>query len=142
MARRGAPLSADVTSIVLTKRPRLRRNTRTLPTNIWLGTSVEDRVRAALRIPILRQIPATVRFLSIEPLLEDLGDVDLTGLDWLIVGGESGRHYRAMEADWVRPIHDQCAKKGIPFFFKQWAGTHADDNGHVLDGKEYRAFPR
>jgi protein gp37 len=79
--------------------------------------------------------------LSIEPLLEDLGDVDLTGVNWVIVGGESGRHYRVMQSEWVRPIRDQCETKGIPFYFKQWSAAHAGDNGHMLDGKEYRAFP-
>ncbi|MFT3829851.1 MAG: phage Gp37/Gp68 family protein [Opitutaceae bacterium] len=130
---------------ILTKRPEIAAEyyrTHSIPKNVWIGTSVEDRVRAEQRIPVLRPIPATVRFLSIEPLLEDLGDVDFTGIDWVIVGGESGRHFRTMHADWVRPIRDQCLAKGISFFFKQWAASHAGDNGHVLDGKEYRAFPR
>ena len=130
---------------LLTKRPEIAAEyyrTHPIPTNVWLGTSVEDRDRAAQRIPVLRQIPATVRFLSIEPLLEDLGDVDFTGVNWVIVGGESGRHYRPMEAEWVRPIRDQCEAKGIAFFFKQWAAPHAGDNGHMLDGKEHHTFPR
>lgn len=130
---------------ILTKRPGVAAEyyrTHPTPRNVWLGTSVEDRTRAEQRIPVLRQIPASVRFLSIEPLLEDLGDVDLTGIDWVIVGGESGRHYRAMEAEWVRPIRDQCGTRGIPFFFKQWSGSRAGSNGHVLDDREHRAFPR
>jgi protein gp37 len=129
---------------LLTKRPEIAAEyyrTHPIPTNVWLGASVEDRARAAQRIPVLLQIPATVRFLSIEPLLEDLGDIDLSGVDWVIVGGESGRKFRTMQAEWVRQIRDKCEELKIPFFFKQWSGLRAGCNGHMLDGKEYRAFP-
>lgn len=90
------------------------------PANIWLGTSVEDRKHGLPRIDTLRQIPAAVRFLSIEPLLEDLGEVDITGIHWVIVGGESGANARPMHPAWVRSIRDQCLAAGVPFFFKQW----------------------
>ncbi len=129
---------------LLTKRPQVAADyycRRSIPENVWIGTSVEDRTRALERIPWLRKIPARVRFLSIEPLLEDLGPVDFDGVNWVIVGGESGRLHRPLQASWVRPIRDQCDAKGIPFFFKQWSARKADGNGHLLDGKEYQAFP-
>lgn len=88
--------------------------------NVAIGTTVENRAMAALRIPLLRETPAARRFLSIEPLLEDLGEIDLTGIDWVIVGGESGRESRPMHPDWARSLRDQCAAAGVPFFFKQW----------------------
>ena len=88
--------------------------------NVWLGVSVEDRKYGLPRIDILRKVPAVVRFLSIEPLLEDLGTIDLTGIHWVIVGGESGPGARPMHPDWVRSIRDQCSAAGVPFFFKQW----------------------
>ena len=87
--------------------------------NVWLGSSVEDRARKD-RINHLRDTPAAVRFLSLEPLLEDLGALDLTGIDWVIVGGESGSNARPMHPDWVRSLRDQCQAAGVPFFFKQW----------------------
>lgn len=87
--------------------------------NIWQGVSVESRAHLD-RIDHLRQVPAAVRFLSIEPLLEDLGQIDLTGINWVIVGGESGKGARPMHLDWVRSIRDQCAAAGVAFFFKQW----------------------
>ena len=129
---------------ILTKRPEVAADyyrQHPLPSNVWLGTSVEDRCRAEQRIPVLRQIPASVRFLSIEPLLEDLGDVDFDGIDWVIVGGESGRAPRPMQVEWVRTIRDQCASKNIPFFFKQWSGRTPKRMGRFLDGKEHSAFP-
>ena len=85
----------------------------------WCGTSIEDRARLG-RLEDLRATPATVRFLSLEPLLEDLGVLDLTGIDWVIVGGESGSRARPMHPDWVRSIRGQCLAQGVPFFFKQW----------------------
>jgi protein gp37 len=88
--------------------------------NIWLGTSVENQAMADQRIPDLLKIPAAVRFLSMEPLIEDLGPIDLTGIDWVIVGGESGPKARPMHPDWARSIRDQCVAAGVPFFFKQW----------------------
>jgi len=87
--------------------------------NVWLGTTVEDR-KAIPRIDALRRTPAAVRFLSVEPLLEDLGPLDLTGISWVIVGGESGHGARPMHPEWVTSIRDQCARAGVAFFFKQW----------------------
>jgi protein gp37 len=90
--------------------------------NVWLGVSVESK-DYLYRIDYLRQTPAAVRFLSLEPLLEDLGAINLEGIDWVIVGGESGKGARPMHPDWVRSIRDQCIAAGVPFFFKQW-GAH------------------
>lgn len=89
------------------------------PPNIWLGVSVEDRKYGLPRIDVLRTIPVAVRFLSVEPLLEDLGDIDLTGIHWVIVGGESGRGARPFDLAWARRIRDQCREQGVPYFFKQ-----------------------
>lgn len=93
--------------------------------HIWLGVSVEDRRYGLPRIDLLRQTPAAVRFLSIEPLLEDLGPLDLAGIHWVIVGGESGPGARPMHPDWVRSLRDQCAEAGVPFLFKQWGNWRA-----------------
>jgi protein gp37 len=90
------------------------------PENVWCGVSVEDRRHGKPRIELLRQILAAVRFLSIEPLIEDLGELDLRGIHWVIVGGESGPGSRPMNPEWVRSIRDQCVAKNVPFFFKQW----------------------
>jgi protein gp37 len=109
--------------------------------HIWLGVSVEDRRYGLPRIDLLRRSAAAVRFLSIEPLLEDLGDVDLTGIDWVIVGGESGHHARPMEPAWVRRIRDQCLAAAVPFFFKQWGGTQKHRTGRVLDRRTWDEFP-
>jgi protein gp37 len=108
--------------------------------NVWLGVSVEDRRFGLPRIEVLREIPAVVRFLSIEPLLEDLGQIDLTGIDWVIVGGESGPGYRPMEHAWARSIRDQCREAGVAFFFKQSA-AHYTERGIELDGEIIRQFP-
>lgn len=89
------------------------------PSHVWFGTTVED-IAHKTRIDELQNICASTRFLSIEPLLEDLGTLDLTGIHWVIVGGESGAHARPMHPDWVRSIRDQCVAAGVPFFFKQW----------------------
>ncbi|HVX62145.1 MAG TPA: phage Gp37/Gp68 family protein [Pirellulales bacterium] len=117
--------------------------------NVWWGVSVENRKHGLPRIDHLRAAPAGTRFLSVEPLLEDLGDVDLAGIHWVIVGGESGRGARAMQPDWVRSIRGACHKADIPFFYKQWGAFGADgvrrskhDNGRVLDGRTYDAMPR
>lgn len=109
--------------------------------HVWWGTSVENRRHGLPRIEHLRQTPATVRFLSIEPLLEDLGQVDLTGIHWVIVGGESGPRARPMQADWVRSLRDQCAAAGIPFFFKQWGGRDKKATGRELDGRTWDEMP-
>ncbi len=109
--------------------------------HIWWGVSVEDRGYGLPRIAELRSAPAGVRFLSIEPLLEDLGTVDLTNIHWVIVGGESGVGARPMKRDWVVSIRDQCANAKIPFFFKQWGGLRKKEAGRRLDGELYDEFP-
>jgi protein gp37 len=110
--------------------------------NIWWGVSVEDRKYGLPRIDDLRQAPAKVRFLSIEPLLEDLGEVDLSGISWVIVGGESGPGARPMKKEWVISIRDQCREQRVPFFFKQWGGVRKAKNGRMLDGRTYDQYPR
>ena len=137
------------------------------PPNVWLGASVEDH-RVADRIDVLRSVPAKVRFLSVEPMTQPLGNVDLTGIDWVIVGGESGHGARPLQAEWVREVRDQCQEAGSAFFFKQWGQpkfnplaadyqtlkqpgeTLADfigrvdsdeKGGHLLDGMRWRQYP-
>jgi protein gp37 len=112
----------------------------TLP-QVWFGVSVEDRKFGIPRINALRQTPARIRFLSIEPLLEDLGTIDLRGIDWVIVGGESGPGARPMKQDWVISILRQCRQVGIPFFFKQWGGVRKHQTGRELQGRTYAEFP-
>ncbi len=133
---------------VLTKRSErlaemLRTDLRQLADepHIWWGVSVENRQHGLPRIDHLRSAPAAVRFLSIEPLLEDLGTIDLTGISWAIVGGESGPGARPMQAEWVRSIRDQCAAAGVAFFFKQWGGTRKNLTGRVLDGQTHDERP-
>ncbi len=109
--------------------------------NVWWGVSVEDKAHGLVRIEHLRQSPATVRFLSIEPLLEDLGELDLDGIHWVIVGGESGPGARPIRKDWVLSIRDQCDQAHIPFFFKQWGGVRKSQGGRELDGKTYDGVP-
>jgi protein gp37 len=113
-----------------------------LASHIWWGVSVEDKAHGLPRIEQLRRAKTTVAFLSIEPLLEDLGNFDLKGIQWVIVGGESGPRARPLSADWVRPIRLQCQKENIPFFFKQWGGVRKAENGRELDGETYSAFPK
>ena len=109
--------------------------------HIWWGTSVEDQQHGVPRIEHLRSAPAAMRFLSIEPLLEDLGTLNLREIHWVIVGGESGRGARAINPQWVRSIRLQCGEAGVPFFFKQWGGVRKSDAGRLLDGIVYDAFP-
>lgn len=109
--------------------------------HIWLGVSVEDRTYGVPRIDLLRSTPAAVRFLSIEPLLEDLGELPLDGIDWVIVGGESGRRARPMHEAWVLSIRDQCKAARVPFFFKQWGGVQKSRTGRYLLGRTYDEFP-
>lgn len=109
--------------------------------HIWWGVSVENKKHGIPRIDHLRSSPATVRFLSVEPLLEDLGTVDLHGINWVIVGGESGIGARPMERKWVVSIRRQCRLHGIPFFFKQWGGVHKAKAGRLLDGRTYDEMP-
>lgn len=110
--------------------------------NVHLGVSVEDRKHGLPRIDHLRRAPAALRFLSIEPLLEDLGEIDLTGIGWVIAGAESGRRNRPMEDDWVRSIRDQCTAAGVPFFFKQRASASGKKLSlPVLDGRTWEQMP-
>src|SRR5262249_55584915 len=102
--------------------------------HIWWGVSVEDRKYGLPRLRHLCESPARVRMLSVEPLLEDLGPLDLDGIHWAIVGGESGHGARPLHSDWVRSIRDQCRAQGVPFFFKQWGGVRKGKAGRVLDG--------
>ena len=110
--------------------------------HIWWGVSVENRKHGLPRIQHLRDAPARVRFLSVEPLLEDLGQIDLAGIHWVIVGGESGHGARPILKDWVIDIQRQCARASIPFFFKQWGGVRKKAAGRDLDGRTYDELPR
>lgn len=109
--------------------------------HIWWGVSVEDRKYDLPRIDVLRRAPAAVRFLSIEPLLEDLGDMNLDHIDWVIVGGESGHGARPMSEAWVLAIKRQCRAANVPFFFKQWGGVHKSEAGRLLRGRTYDEMP-
>ena len=108
---------------------------------IWWGVSVENRRDGLPRIDDLRRAPATTRFLSVEPLLEDLGPLDLTGIHWVIVGGESGPGFRPIDAGWITAIRDQCRSAGVSFFFKQWGGVRKTKAGRTLDGQTYDEVP-
>jgi len=132
---------------VLTKRSSLMRTylkrryrEKTPPEHIWLGVSVEDS-RSGARIQHLRQSPAAVRFLSIEPLIGAVGPVDLSGIHWVIAGGESGPGARPMAIEWAREIRDQCAAQDVAFFFKQWGGIRPKTGGRDLDGREWNDLP-
>jgi protein gp37 len=109
--------------------------------HIWWGVSVENRKHGLARVARLRETPARVRFLSVEPLLEDIGRMNLRGIKWVIVGGESGPGARPMNAEWVRSIRDQCFKSHVAFFFKQWGGVRKSKTGRHLDGRTYSEFP-
>ena len=109
--------------------------------HIWWGVSVEDKKYGIPRLKALRQSPAAMEFLSVEPLLEDLGVVSFRGIDWVIVGGESGHGCRPIEQSWVRKIRAQCRKNRVPFFFKQWGGVRKKEAGRTLDGKTYDELP-
>lgn len=137
---------------VLTKRAeRLSRYTqrREVPDNVWLGTSVENRRHGVPRIKHLQAARVRTRFLSVEPLLEDVVPLDLSGIEWVIVGGESGHGARPMMLDWVRNVRRECEQQGVRFFFKQW-GAYGEDglrrtkkaNGRVLEGQVYDAMPQ
>lgn len=128
---------------VLTKRPsrvvQLDGRLRWAP-NIWLGTSIESE-RWLGRLERLKETGARTKFLSLEPLLGPLPHLTLHGIDWVIVGGESGPRARPMEADWVRDIRDQCLQHNVPFFFKQWGGVFKKRTGRMLDGKIWDQMP-
>lgn len=132
---------------VLTKRSsrmrdflRRRYGAGATPAHIWCGVSIED-ASAAARLRHLRQAPAVTRFLSIEPLLGPIGPIDLSGISWVIVGGESGPGARKIDAAWVRDVRDQCVAQNVAFFFKQWGGFRPKSGGRELDGREWNEFP-
>lgn len=136
---------------ILTKRAERMADffsTHDVPPNAWLGVSVEDRKYGVPRIDILRNIPAQMRFLSVEPLLEDLGAIDLSNIHWVIVGGESGIHARPMEKAWAENIQSQCQVQDVAFFFKQWGKWGEDGkkrskkkNGRLLNGQLWEEMP-
>lgn len=132
---------------VLTKRSSLMRDflrrrygNRPGPSHMWFGVSVEDGTKLS-RVRHLRDAPAGVRFLSIEPLIGPIGKLDLAGIDWVIVGGESGPRARPIDVDWVRQIRDQCVQNRVAFFFKQWGGLRPKSGGRKLDAIEWSQFP-
>ena len=132
---------------ILTKRSSLmrdylRRRYRSdlTPRHIWCGVSVEDN-KATVRIQHLRDAPVTTRFLSIEPLLGPIGHINVEGIAWIIVGGESGPKARSMKPEWALGVRDLCERQGIPFFFKQWGGRTPKSGGRLLDGTEHNAVP-
>ena len=136
---------------ILTKRAaRMARyfKKRSVPDNAWLGVTVENRKHGVPRVDHLRKVPARIRFLSIEPLLEDVGALDLDGIHWVIVGGESGPKARPMKKEWADSVRLQCAKQRVAFFFKQWGGWGADGqrraksaNGRELNGRTWDEMP-
>lgn len=135
---------------ILTKREEILKEyfeKRNVPDNVWLGVTVENK-KSIKRIDVLRNINAKIRFLSIEPLLEDLGKVDFTNIHWAIVGGESGHKARPMDEKWAINVKNQCLEQGTEFFFKQWGTWGADNvkrskkaNGRLLEGKEWNGYP-
>jgi len=132
---------------VLTKRSSLmcnyvrkRYSDRAVPTNIWLGVSVEDKAHTG-RIEHLRQINSPARFISFEPLLGPVGKVDLSGIAWAIVGGESGPGARPMNEEWAIQLRDACQRADVAFFFKQWGGPRPKSGGRLLEGVEWNGFP-
>ena len=130
---------------ILTKRPEIalslyQEHNLPNPPNIWLGVSVENEAVLA-RVDILRQINVPTRFLSLEPLLEPLPNLNLEGIQWVIAGGESGPGSRPLELDTAISIREQCRRSGIPFFFKQWGGVNKKKTGRLLEGREHLEFP-
>jgi protein gp37 len=132
---------------ILTKRSSLlqkfineRYKARPAPAHIWFGVSVENE-QATSRIAHLQRANAAVRFLSVEPLIGPVGMLNLTGIDWVIVGGESGPHARPMQTQWAIEVRNQCLKAKVAFFFKQWGGRSPKSGGRLLEGKEWNQFP-
>lgn len=109
--------------------------------HIWWGVSVENQKHGVPRIAHLQRSGASIKFLSVEPLLEDLGRIDLSGISWVIVGGESGHGARPIKTEWVKSIRDQCKVAEVPFFFKQWGGVRKSETGRTLEGRTYDEFP-
>lgn len=111
------------------------------PKNVWMGVTVES-AKYVSRISDLQKVPASVRFLSIEPMIGPISDLPLRDIQWVIVGGESGPHSRPLKAKWVREIRDQCLEEGVPFFFKQWGGTNKKAAGRELDNRIWGQMPK
>jgi protein gp37 len=133
---------------VITKRSSLMRDyarerykRRTPPAHIWLGVSIEDAASKS-RTKHLRATPAAVRFLSIEPMLGPLGSIDFTRIHWVLLGGETGPGARSLDIAWVREIRDQCVAQSVAFYFKRWGGPRPKTSGMLLDGREWKEFPR
>lgn len=112
-----------------------------IPDHIWMGVSAEDN-RAVRRIVGLRKVKCGIRFVSFEPLLEEISSVDLAGIDWAIIGGESGPRYRKVEKKWVEGLIRQCRKQGVKVFFKQWGGPRPKSNGRTINGRTYSEYPK
>jgi protein gp37 len=127
-------------SSLMRKYLRARYGTSGAPRHIWCGVSIED-AQFKSRLVHLQEAPAAMRFLSLEPLLGPLGKLDLAGIGWVIVGGESGPGARPMQADWVRGIRDECQRQDVAFFFKQWGGLRPKTGGRALDEREWNEFP-
>lgn len=136
---------------ILTKRPKRMREyflQNEIPTNVWLGTTIESH-RVKDRIELIRDLKANVKWLSCEPLISDLGELDLSGIDWIVAGGESGARARPMQKEWVLKIKKQCKEQKVAFFFKQW-GAYGEDgikrskkeNSAKLDGEIYQEYPQ
>ena len=129
---------------ILTKRPErmfefVYRLDKILP-NVWLGTSVENE-KVVSRIEMLRKVPAKVRFISFEPLIDSVGKINLDGIHWSIVGGESGQNHRPIKKEWIEEILEQCRRQNVAFFFKQWGGITPKANGRMLNGQIYDEYP-
>lgn len=132
---------------ILTKRSSLmekylknRYGDRNAPPHIWLGVSIED-ARNVVRLKHLKRAQATIKFVSFEPLLGSVGRISLSGIDWVIVGGESGPGARPMREEWAVEVRDQCLRDGVAFFFKQWGGHHSKAGGRLLKGREWSQYP-
>jgi protein gp37 len=110
------------------------------PSNIWMGVTIENR-RFVHRADFLRQVPSAVRFISAEPLLGPLECLDLSEIDWLIAGGESGPKHRPVKAEWLRDLRDRCGEAGVAYFFKQWGGRRPKSGGRLLDGRTWDQMP-
>ena len=134
---------------ILTKRPKIMAEFSEMfgkfagfqiPNHIWMGTSVEDS-RVVDRIDDLRKVRCGMRFLSIEPLIGPVGKVDLAGIDWVIIGGESGTGFRPVKEEWIQEVISQCEAQNVPIFFKQWGGRHPKSGGRIINGRTYDAYP-
>ena len=128
--------SERLMNLLLTKLKKYREKS-----HIWWGVSVENKKHGIPRIAHLQRSSAATKFLSVEPLLEDLGSINLSGISWVIVGGESGHGARPIKAEWVKSVRDQCQVSNVPFFFKQWGGVRKSENGRELEGRTYDEFP-